>query len=283
MAPERVAIFPPAAPALEWTTGLASPWRLTGAENFLMTVVSSIDTTLLFQGRILRPNNTTENFNYNLPVVGNRVQAVFFRPAEAGQLLHIRIASTANAKVGQTFIRLILTTSLAIGSFTALGVILQGYVATGNDLAWPGSPIFQSTDGPGLLRLVTGSSSTGPNAALITVPAAARWHVLSASCTLTCSGVAGNRVNTLSFLTDGAVQVFFVRSSLTQIAFQANQHQYAPIYNFVPYANINYGTGPLLPHRALPALWSISFVTEGADVGDATTNVQALVEEWIEP
>jgi hypothetical protein len=283
MVTERVLPARAAAPALEAAFGIASPWRILGEEHFSLTVTASVDVDLQFRGRIQRPDGTIEKFNHQVNVLGTRVQQVFRLPVEAGQLLHARLLTATDVKVGQCFCRLLLAEGNTSGAALAVGTIIQGYVANGNDLGWPGSPIMQSTDGPGVLQMIDLGGAVPGQALTTTVPVNTRWHLLCASVVLTCSAAAGNRTTVFRLDNAAGQQVFAVFSNLVLAALQANAHQFVHGMAYTPPASMTQGHGPLLTHRGLPAGFRINFAVNGMDVADQLTIGVLLVEEWIEP
>jgi hypothetical protein len=98
-----------------------------------------------------------------------------------------------------------------------LATLLQGYVSDVQRLAWPGSPLRSSVDTPGVSTIITGTDPAAGAECSDTVPAGARWEVLSWIATLVTSAVAGNRTVTL-IIDDGASTLWTCDASAAQAA-----------------------------------------------------------------
>jgi len=82
------------------------------------------------------------------------------------------------------------------------GNIWQGYVNVGSSTGWPGTPAKEMTDGPGIIRSITGTAPAAGAEINEVVPANRRWTLLAFRASLTTSATVANRV-VGARLTDG--------------------------------------------------------------------------------
>lgn len=123
-----------------------------------------------------------------------------------GYLLNIAVRVVTGAPViGQTFAIVELVRGFT-GATQFLGVLGQDYVTKRQGLAWPGSPIRSSIEGGGYFRTIAGAAPAAGAEILETVPAGARWELLSGACVLTTSATAGTRIVGLLLKTGGVTR-----------------------------------------------------------------------------
>lgn len=136
----------------------------------------------------------------------NRTKATNDFPLPAGFILNVTaFASAGSPLVGQTFVQVQLARGLS-GATLLLGTLLQDYVTSVQALAYPGSPIRSSVDGGGYIRSITGAAPGAGVEILETVPAGARWELLTGACVLTTSATAGTRIVGLLIRTAGVTR-----------------------------------------------------------------------------
>lgn len=193
--------------------------------------------------------------------------------------IQARIAS-GSPKRGQVYVIVELVRGTASNAIP-LGTLIADYIATGGRVAWPGSPVRSSLDGPGMLRSITGTDPAAGSELSETVPTGARWRLRALRASLVTSAVVANRTVVL-FVDDGATAYWTSASPTTQPASQTvpytvgvigtSVNQQGAIYLDVPYGGL-----------VLPAGHRIRTVTSLLDAGDNWGAPQYQVEEWLEP
>lgn len=148
---------------------------------------------LQVQGRFITNQGLTDVFSHSLNLTADRVRAARDIPMGIGYLLNLVVTVIgATPKLGQTFTRLSVIRGLS-GATIVLGVMVQGLVTSQQALAFPGSPIGTSLDGPGVDRVIQATVPAAGNPISEAVPTGALWNVLAASCRFTSDATVGNR------------------------------------------------------------------------------------------
>jgi hypothetical protein len=124
-----------------------------------------------------------------------------------GSLLNITVFASAGAPlIGQTYVMVQLVRGFGAAAIV-LGTLLGGYVTATAALGFPGSPILSPLDGPGYFRVITGTNPAAGFSVLETVPAGARWDLVTFVNTLVASAAVSNRFVTLLIVASGAATV----------------------------------------------------------------------------
>jgi len=160
-------------------------------------------------------------------------------------------------------------------------LLIADYVTQSGRLVWPGGQIRSSVEGPGLIRSVAGADPAAGAEILVTVPAGARWRIISAYYTLQTDVTVPNRSHSLVW-DDGAA-----------ILGRSDPGHWHPASYPMSYSAGAFGHGPVtflvcvdvnLPqYLILLAGYRLRSVTLALAAGDNYTAPQLLVEEWIEP
>src|SRR4051812_32014952 len=101
-------------------------------------------------------------------------------------------ASAGTPIIGQTFVRVQLIRGLS-GATLPIATLLQGYVTSRQDLAYPGSPIRMSTEDAFPVRIITGTDPAAGVEIVETVPDGAVWELVSVTARLVTSAAAAVR------------------------------------------------------------------------------------------
>ena len=198
-----------------------------------------------------------------------------------GYLLNVvAFASSGSPRIGQTFVKVDVIRGRGT-SATVLATILQDYITARQPVAWPGSPIRTSFDGGGVIRLVSGTDPPAGSEWSETVPAGARWQVLSICAQLTASAVAATRQPRISIESGGTYLLRFAgRASVgaSQVLVVTWATGITP--ETVPQSAfaINYCPATII----LLAGDSINSNTDLMDPGDNWTGPRIYVREWLE-
>lgn len=244
------------------------------SRNSLASVV------LRIAGRVLTPEGEIVPFSFShTPATDRTASFESFQLAEGYLLSAVVFPTTAAPIRGQTFVEIGFVRGTG-GAGDVVDVLAKDYVAEAEPLAFPGSPIRSSLEGPGALRSFTGTNPAAGVEVVETVRTNARWRLRSISFPLvTDANVASRRVHlqfddgTTSFLDTSTVNA--QAASLTRI------------YDCTP--------GPSTPASAnLQIYLSIpqdAMLLAGSRIVTSTTNLLAgddfgapelQVEEWLE-
>lgn len=131
----------------------------------------------------------------------DRTKATSRHRLGVGAVLNVRIAAISGSpRIGQTFTIVRVIRGFE-GGRTVLGTLLQGYVTSEQDLAWPGSPLESSISGGGVIRTITGTNPAASTEIAEVVPTGARWQLLAFAAELAPSATPANRLPALEFHT----------------------------------------------------------------------------------
>jgi hypothetical protein len=210
----------------------------------------------------------------------NRTIATTDHPLGDGWLMGAEIhASVGSPRVGQVFV----VVDLMRGSGAAavvLQTLIQGYVTDTSRLGWPGSLIWRSTDGRGVLRAITGTDPAAGVEIIETVPTNARWLFHAITFTLVTSATVANREVNIAF--DDGANVFARSFSGTNQA-ATNTVIYSGFHTTQRGAAASTGIVAIpLPRIPLQGGFRVRTITTAIDAGDNYGAPQYLVEEWIE-
>lgn len=169
-----------------------------------------------------------------------------------------------------------------VGSSPFIHTLFADYLTTRNALAWPGSPIRHSLEGPGLLRHIAVADPAAGAEFSETVPTNARWRLIAVGATLITDGTAATRDGRLS-VDDGVNTVWFGPPGASQAASLTRIYHWAS--GMAPGSVVG-GNGYIwsfLP--AMPLLlggWRIRSSTVNLQLADNWNTPLIWAEEWIE-
>lgn len=210
-------------------------------------------------------------------------------------------AGTVNATTTRTSTTMIGSDAAFLLNITAGGAstgIVQIFVEDSldggfswNDLAafapftFGGSPTTQTlllygrTDGPGLIRSITGAVPSAGAEISETAPAGSRWELLAFAFSLTTSATVANRAEVLT-LDDGANVFWRVPMNVNQTAGATWNYVHAQGFGSPTISQV-LGMGAMLPiNNRLAAGYRIKTVTAAIQTGDQYTAPQYVVREW---
>lgn len=278
--------FPAAAIPSAGARSITTPFQflVSGEDNLRVRVWdSAAGQTLIVSGRAVDRDGTIGIFNQPILLTGIRsVQTKVFKLAPGYVLSVSAEMSGGTVEHGQCFIQVDLVRGFD-GPLTTLGTLLQGYVASTEGLAYPGSPITTPFDGPGYVRVIQGAIPA-PGAQIAEAgPSNAVWQVRHFRSLLTTDATVADRYAFL-ILQDGSSRViWFAPSIFAQPAGLVRGYNWAP--GVIPTANAgaNNLAIPLpSPHR-LNATMVIRSGNVGAGPADQWGQPTFVVEEWINP
>lgn len=198
-----------------------------------------------------------------------------------GAVMNVAIfASAATPQLGQTFVIVDLIRGLGDNAIV-LGTLLQGYVTSAQRLAWPGSPIQSSLEGPGALRVIVGTTPAQGAEVNEVVPAGARWQLLSLLAVFAASANVATRDPELLILWTGGLAAGVI---VPLFSVTASQTFTISWWNALGVASgtLTRQTTSLANDMPLPSGSAIQTATEGLQANDQWAGVQYTVREWLE-
>lgn len=282
MSPERLPslALPEALPSgLGVTT--PSPFYCAGDEFLRVTSFGSVaSVALAVCTRFLRTDGSpVAGRDRHVPNSDRTIASSDFHLPD-GWLLGVEVHATAGApRRGQVWVVVDLMRG-ASASAVLVQTLTQGYITDTSRLAWPGSPIRDSAEGPGVLRSITGTNPAAGVELSEAVPTNARWRLHAIQFTLVTAVAAANREVALTF-DDGAAVFARVPSGFTHIA------STTVVYSAFHHAPRNTAAQDTTKNFPIPRIdlqggFRINTVTTAIQAADDYGAPQYLVEEWIE-
>lgn len=198
----RELILEPASPPVQEGQLAPSPYNFlfTGEDNIRVTSHNSqTGVVIAIQGRMWSAGAGIRPFGHvHVPFTDRSARTEVFTMGE-GYLLNVSVfASQGTPRMGQTFVRVQVIRG-STGATYVLGTLVQDYLTSNQDLAWPGSPIRRSSDGPGYVRTLEGTSPGAGNEVNEAVPTGASWDIESIQVELTTDATVLQRFPQIQF------------------------------------------------------------------------------------
>lgn len=264
---------------------LASPRvYLLEDEDLVLTAWNSLaGLSLYVVARMMLPCGDVKRTEVTFTPTSDRALNLFRLQLPAGWVIDVSVAgSSTSLKRGQCFVELALEQPTALADLQVKHTVLAAdYVAAGQHLAWPGSPVRSSLDGCGVIRVIAGTDPAAGNDFSETVPTGARWRLINLHVALTTSIAAANR-NPLFIMDNGTTPFFELYPSAVQTASLTVHYQ---LSNGLALAAASSGLATLpLPNAViLGAGFRFYVATTALQAGDDWAAPWYQVEEWIEP
>ena len=262
-------------------------FAMTGEDNVLVTVNGSIaGATVNVQGRFLdATSGKVLPFSWPITVPSNRIPATQSFALGTGYLLNLTAfsASGGAARYGQVYVDIDVQRGLSGGTFL-LGTLISGYVTDTISQGFPGSPIGNPVDSGGIYRTVIGTTPAAGAEINEIVPTNARWQLIAANFSLTCSAIAGSR-HTRVLSKQPAAQPFLSWCSVTLTANQTGTYSMSALGNqftISESASVVLSAIPLTLGLFLNAGDGWVTNTLGLLGGDQYSAPNYLVREWLE-
>lgn len=275
--------LPSLTPAERVNLGLRgpAPFYVRGEEAIqLSAICSAANVLVVMAGRFLSLDGHIQSFEFRLPPTADRVITHSSHPLGEGWILNFGVyAATGTPAHGQCWVRVRVMRGNA-ASAIALGTLAAGCLTSEQSIAFPGSPIRGTMDGPGFIRSITGSNPAAGAQISETVPTGARWRLLALRASLVTDATVANRQFQLQF--DDGTNVFAdAPSQHTQTASQTNLWTWNRGIGWVPTALLS---TPLQNLAELPLMagYRIRTVASNFQAGDNWASPQLLVEEFLE-
>jgi hypothetical protein len=236
---------------------------------------------LFIKLRMLRPGGYVDTSYYEHQPNADRSRATSYHHLAEGHLLTAMVLATGlTYHRGQCFVNVGLQRGKG-----AVGVyhhqLIAGYVTNCSALVWPWAQIQSSVEGPGLIRSVAGADPAAGAEFSVTVPAGARWRLITLVATLLTDATVASRVPSL-LLDDGATMFYRLKVETAQTASQNIMYNFGAGLSRTTTANWS-SLNPVPTNAALMAGYRMLSLTDFLAAGDNWGAPQLLVEEWIEP
>jgi hypothetical protein len=228
--------------------------------------------------RWLTPQGEIKEGELNLPFVSG--SAFVSLPIYEGWLLSFAARVTSGAVLGQwTFLQALITRTPNPNAQSPMHALFwSGFIYAFTANGWPGLPAKELTDGPGIIRSITGSTPAPGAEISEVIPSQRRWTLLCFRSTLTTSATVANRFPGF-LLDDGGINLFLIHTNAALVASSALNTQISPGNQF-------YGDGvgslslPFPTPLDLKVGYHIRSNTPGLQAADQWSAPQYLVLEW---
>jgi hypothetical protein len=261
---------------------MPSPVFLTGEESLRVTTFGNASGLVLsVNGRILRPDNTRSPIQFTHVPNSNRTAATSLAALSEGWLLGVDVRVTTGAPVGNAVWVLLELVSGSGNALIPLQALAWDFVSANNPLMYPGGLNTAPVEGAGCLRAIQG---TAPGAGVNiseTVPAGARWDLISFLYSLTTSAAVANRISNLT-IDDGANIYFSDNPNIVQAASAINGYIFAQGNNRHAAPAVLAVPGCLPVGLRLGAGHRIRTSATLLQAGDVYSAPNYLVREWFD-
>jgi len=215
--------------------------------------------------------------NLQGPATGAKPAIVPIQLAEGFLLSAVAFGTTVQR--GQCWVQFMVVRQQAAAADVVAEVMLQGYVSTTDTIAWPGSPIVSSLEGPGALLTYAGGGGGLATPVTITVPPGVRWRLKGISFTVAYSPIPGQANANVQVL-DAAGNVVAIAGAFWESVEASNIVSFGAASQLLTIGGIVPGG---LPVDCWAGAGYQIVGTMGLNLADATlSNLQASVEEYVE-
>jgi hypothetical protein len=263
---------------------ITSPFQFysSGEDNIRVTSLNSVaGVRLKIQGRFINNQQVISSLAHDHVPNSDRTPNTTEFALGVGAVLNLTVfANVGTPTIGQTFAIVQLVRGSGAAA-TVLGTLLQAYVTSTQHLAFPGSPVQSSLDGPGAVRMFSGTQPpAGVNFTEI-VPIGARWQLLAIRSRLTTSGVGGVRVPILTIVNNATDQLYLPQYRGSPAAASDFYVWAAGTPAFTPVA-VGYNVSPLPTDLPLSGTIAVTCTTQNLDPADQWFAPLFTVREWLE-
>jgi hypothetical protein len=249
-------------------------------DSFLIiSTWSAVAGTLAVSLRMMMNDGTIKQMVWQPSTTSDRSKQTLTVPLTEGFLISLEAFTPGAGNSNRTYVQLRLAQG-SLANINILGVLCEGYVSNGFHLAWPPGVFLPQGDGNGALVSVTGTLPAAGAEISETVPANARWELISIVYTLTTSATVANRFT--RFVADDGANIFTeVPQPTAQIA--SNTFTYNWFHGALNTAGSNVSDAPMPLHLTLNPGFRWRTNTVALQAGDQYSAPQYLVREWIFP
>jgi hypothetical protein len=250
-----------------------------GADLFVEACTSQTNEQVIVNYRLLRFDGDVILGQFIVSPPNTRLVLEYQESLTEGFLLSVSCKSTVALTRGQTFVRIGLTDP-ALGLGNPTQVLFADYVTDNISPGYPGGRVLSPVEGPGWVHAVTVANPAAGAECHINIPTNVRWKVLGFLATFQPSAVVANRIIVIAVISAGfgcwtGPPTQGVPASIP-VTYTAGMGVVAPATS--P-RNVN---GPLPNDMILVPVGDIHTSTLNIDPGDQYSNVQMVVEEWLD-
>lgn len=263
----------------------ATHYSLSGVEALCLTFWSlTTAVTLEVTGRTYRESDgAIIPFRETVPVTSNLATGTTtVYPLIAGALLNVRIGLVEEGVAPDLiFARLQLENGLGDAAIV-IATLLQGFVSSSTDLAWPGSPIESPRSREGFITNAGWSVNNLTGVASQIVTSRMKWRLLGGRVDLTTNATVANRTVLSQLLTSGGSPVFSGVAPVEQP--QSVLRAYSLMAGLGP-TQINVAGAYHLPWPAgltIPEAFEMRVVVGNFQAGDVLTGHALMVQEFMD-
>lgn len=266
---------------------ITSPFQFysDGSENLRLRIWGSLVTNVGLQGRWLHTTGDVRPFRHEFVSTADRLPHEFNVSTDAGYLLNcsLGILGDTITRIGQLFVQLALVRGRGDAA-VEVGTILQGYIATSHWIAFPGSPIQHSFEGPGYKHVEIQPAPAAGTEVILSVPEHALWRLYSAYAVFVASAAAANRFPQFGVNAGFGTTLWRVQAPLIVTAGLGFNIFWVPNVPWGPAATAiaNAVNAPLPEPAYALSLGTIRTETPNIQAGDQWSELRVVVEEWLD-
>lgn len=275
-------IIRPAAPASGRVTPASFPFFTTGEDNLRITSWNAAaGVKLKINARTIDPAGKVIPDSWDHTPNTDRSSKSSDLTLSGSTLLNLTVfAGAGSPQIGQTYVIVQLIRGIGTAALV-LGTLLSGVVTATQALGFPGSTIAASTDGEPTPRIVVGSQPAAGGEILETVPAGARWELVTLSTRFTEAGGV-SAIPKLVF-DDGAGHEMCSIDAVVGAATTTLTYSWMAGLGYAPTGQNGLRVGTALPiGLRLLAGHRIRTITTLLAGADQYTAPVMLVREWLE-
>lgn len=267
-------------PQTAWSA--PSPVYVSGEESLRLTSFANLaGLTLTLTARVMTLDGTIHANSVPHAPNSNRTAATSALGLPEGWLLGVTAAVTAGSSTsGAVWVKLELVRGAA-GVQTVLQTLVNDFCSTNSPSFWPGGQCIDPTDGPGNLRVITGTQPGAGADISETVPTNVRWELLSFLAGLTTSVTVATRFAEL-VLDDGTNNYGFFPQGIGQAASLGWNYTWGQGVNRFQDVAINVVAAGVPVGIRLGAGHRIRTNTGFIQAGDQWSAPHYLVREWFD-
>lgn len=249
----------------------------------IVAATSQTNEVITFNLRIMTPDGRIQDNQFVVRPANTRAVTTQAQTLAEGYLLSLSAIATVAVTRGQTFARCMIVRSGA-GIGGAAQMLFADYVTTFVTSGYPNGRILAPTEGPGL---ITTRNVAAPAAGVdwsVQPPTNARWRIVSWSGLFVASATVANRQ--VAAFVSSVPGSPWIAGPLANIT--AGQSANVSAAGITPYVSVlgQIIMLPLPPQLILTngavVLQTMGVQTVGLQVGDQWTNINLLIEEWLD-
>jgi hypothetical protein len=231
------------------------------------------------RGRLLLANGEVKPIEFTVRPTSDYIPATRYFPLGEGFLLNLTAFGAGS--IGQNGMFAIIGIARGLSSSAVQHtLLLSGYLSSQTFMGWPGNVNKSSFEGPGYVRGVTGTDPAAGTDWAEQGPSGLLWRLVSIRATLTADANAANRRVRFRIHAGGSV-FFSAAAPIVQTANQTKTYVIAQGTPFETSPDVTVVGLPLPSGLNMPTSYSFDVVTENLQAGDDWSDLQYMVEEWI--